>query len=364
MDFTFSPEQDALRDAVRSTLATEAPPAYVRRMIDDDAGVTDELWSTMADLGWLGVLVPTDHGGLGLGLVDAVVVQEEMGKLALPGPYFSSALFATIAARRLGLDELLAALASGTRRGTVALEELGHGDPVARVHTTATSRGEAWVLDGVKPAVLDGHTADWAIVAARTDDGLGSFLVEQPGAEVVPSLDVTRKVTRLELTQRPGTRVGPPGDHTARWQRIADDAAVMLCAETVGVCERALQLGVDYAKQRVQFGRPIASFQAIKHKTVDMLHATELARVGTHYAAWTSDVDDPQREAAAAMAKGYIGEAAVFVTAEDIQIHGGVGFTWDADPHLFYRRAKANDVLLGQQAWQRQRLANLVLADR
>ena len=121
-----------------------------------------------------------------------------------------------------------------------------------------------------------------------------------------------------------------------------------LCAETVGVCERALQLGVDYAKQRVQFGRPLASFQVIKHKAVDMLHATELSRVGTHYAAWTSDVDDPQRETAAAMAKGYVGEAAVFVTAEDIQIHGGVGFTWDADPHLFYRRAKANDVLLGQ----------------
>jgi alkylation response protein AidB-like acyl-CoA dehydrogenase len=121
---------------------------------------------------------------------------------------------------------------------------------------------------------------------------------------------------------------------------------------------------VDYAKQRVQFGRPIASFQAIKHKAVDMLHKTELARVGTHYAAWTSDVDDPARESAAAMAKGYAGEASVFVTAEDIQIHGGVGFTWDADPHLFYRRAKANDILLGQQAWQRQRLADLVLADR
>src|SRR3954447_18128927 len=148
MDFTFSPEQDALREAVRSTLATEALPAYVRRMIDDDAGVSDELWSTMADLGWLGVLVPTDHGGLGLGLVDAVDVQEEMGKLPLPGPYFSSALFATIAARRLDFTDLLADLASGARRGTIALEEFGHGDPVTRVHTTATPRGDGWVLDG------------------------------------------------------------------------------------------------------------------------------------------------------------------------------------------------------------------------
>src|SRR3954447_10662769 len=363
MDFTFSPEQDALRDAVRSTLASEAPSAYVRRMIDDEVGVSPELWSTMADLGWLGLLVPEAQGGLGLTLVDAVVVQEEMGKLPLPGPYFSSALFATIAANRLGLTEVLADLASGARRGTVAHEEFGHGDPTTRVRATATQRGDSWVLDALKP-VIDGHTADWAIVTARTDDGLGSFLLEKPGAELVPSLDVTRKMARLELTQRPAIRIGPDGDHTAVWQRIADDAAVMLCAETVGVCERAFQLGVDYAKQRVQFGRPIASFQAIKHKTVDMLHKTELTRVGTHYAAWTSDADDPARESAAAMAKGYAGEAAVFVTSEDIQIHGGVGFTWDADPQLFFRRAKANDILLGQQAWQRQRLADLVLADR
>src|SRR5205807_6035649 len=242
MDFTFSPEQDALRAAVRSTLASEAPSAYVRRMIDDEVGVSPELWSTMADLGWLGLLVPETNGGLGLSMVDAVVVQEEMGKLPLPGPYFSSALFATVAARRLAFDDVLADLASGTRRGTVALEEFGHGDPVARVRTTATQRGDSWVVDGLKPAVIDGHTADWAIVAARTDDGLGSFLVEKPGADVVPSLDVTRKMTRLELTQRPATRIGPPGDHTAIWQRIADDAAVMLCAETVGVCERAFQL--------------------------------------------------------------------------------------------------------------------------
>jgi alkylation response protein AidB-like acyl-CoA dehydrogenase len=364
MDFTFSPEQDALRDAVRSTLASEAPSTYVRRMIDDNVGVSPQLWAKMADLGWLGLLVPETAGGLGLGLVDAVVVQEEMGKLPLPGPYFSSALFATIAARRLGLTDVLPDLASGGRRGTVALEEFGHGDPVTRVHAAATRRGDSWVLDGLKPAVIDGHTADWAIVAAHTDEGLGSFLLEKPGAELVPSLDVTRKLARLELTQRPATRIGPAGDHTGIWKRIADDAAVLLCAETVGVCERAFQLGVDYAKQRVQFGRPIASFQAIKHKTVDMLHKTELTRVGTHYAAWTSDVDDPAREAAAAMAKGYAGEASVFVTAEDIQIHGGVGFTWDADPQLFFRRAKANDIIGGQQAWQRQRLADLVLADR
>src|SRR2546423_14357073 len=194
MDFTFSAEQDALRDAVRATLAAEAPAAYVRRMIDDERGVTDELWSKMAELGWLGLLIPEDHGGLGLGLVDAVVVQEEMGKLPLPGPYFSSALFATIAAVRLGATGLLSDLATGARRGTVALEELGSGDPVARVRASADED----TLSGLKPAVPDGHSADWAIVVARDEDGLGSFLVEHPGAELVPSLDVTRKLARLE----------------------------------------------------------------------------------------------------------------------------------------------------------------------
>ncbi|MGH9027388.1 MAG: acyl-CoA dehydrogenase family protein, partial [Acidimicrobiia bacterium] len=151
------------------------------------------------------------------------------------------------------------------------------------------------------------------------------------------------------------------GDHTAIWRRVTDDAAVMLAAELVGSCEQALELAVEYAKVRVQFDRPLASFQVIRHKSVDMLHQLELARVGTHYAAWASDVDDPARERAAAMCKGFVGEAAVYVSGEDIQVHGGVGFTWDCDAHFFYKRAKASDSMLGTQGWQRQRLADLVL---
>src|SRR3989442_9894326 len=194
MDFTFSAEQDALRDAVRSTLAREAPSAFVRRMIDDEVGVSPELWSTMADLGWLGLLVPEAQGGLGLGLVDAVVVQEELGRALFPGPYLSSAVLATLAARRLGAAELLAPLASGERRGTVAVEELGHGDPLARIATTAARSEGGWVLEGLKPVVLDGHTADWVIVVAREEEGSrAGFLVEQTaaaGVEPVPVLDV------------------------------------------------------------------------------------------------------------------------------------------------------------------------------
>jgi len=363
MDFTFSPEQDALRDAVRTTLAREAPASYVRRMIDDDAGVTDDLWSTMAALGWTGLLIPEEHGGLGLGLVDLVVVQEEMGKLPFPGPFFSSAVLATLAALRLDAGELLGSLAAGGARGTIALEEAGHGDPVGRVRARAEETNDGdWVLDGIKPTVLDGHRADWAIVAARDEYGeLGAFLLEKPAAELVPALDVTRKLTRLDLAGRRARRIGPEGDLSTIWRRVVDDAGVALAAELVGTCERACELAVEYAKQRVQFGRPIATFQVIKHKAVDMLHDLELSRVGTHYAAWTSDVDEPERERAAAMCKGFVSEAANRVTAEDIQIHGGVGFTWDVDCHLLYRRAKQNDILFGQQSWQRQRLADLVI---
>jgi alkylation response protein AidB-like acyl-CoA dehydrogenase len=347
MDFTFSAEQDQLRDAVRSFLADKAPSAYVRSMMEDDRGITDAVWDQLVELGWTEI---TD-------LVDLTVVLEEMGKLPFPGPYLSAAVLAPMAARRLGAEELLG---SGGL-GTIALEEQGAGDPVARVRTRATRKNGRWLLTGEKPVVLDGHTADWVLIAALTDEGLGTFAIEQPGAEPVATWDQTRKVARLVLDARVAQQVGPAGDHTAAWRRVADDGAVALCAELIGTAEKALDLAVEYAKVRVQFGRPIASFQAIKHKAADMLHKLTLARVGTHYAAWASDVDDPVREEAAAMAKAYAAEAAIFVTGESIQIHGGVGFTWDCDAHLHYRRAKQSDLMLGYQGWQRQRLADLVL---
>jgi alkylation response protein AidB-like acyl-CoA dehydrogenase len=362
MEFTFSADQDALRDAVRSFLAGRAPSAYVRAMIDDDRGVSDAVWDEIVALGWTALLVPEAHGGLGLGLVDAVVVMEEMGRLPFPGPFFSSAVLATSAAARLGLGDRLESLAAGATRGTVALEETGHGDPLARVRTRAVRKAGRWLLTGHKPVVLDGHTADWCLVVARTQHGLGTFVLEGPVGDVVPCLDVTRKVARLVLEERVAEPVGPDGDHTAIWRRVTDDAAVALCAELIGAGEAANAIAVDYAKARVQFDRPIATFQAIKHKLAEMLHRVELARVGTHYAAWASDADDPVRAEAAAMAKGFAPEAVNEICAECIQIHGGVGFTWDCDAHLYYRRAKQNDLLLGYQGWQRQRLADLVLA--
>lgn len=362
MDFTFSPEQDALRESVQAVLAKEAPPTYVRAMIDDERGVTDEWWATITGLGWPGTLIPEAQGGSGLGLVDLLVLQEEMGKLPLPGPFFSSAVAGTLAAVHLGAVELQAALAAGEQRATVAFEEGTGGAPLESIGATATPAGaDQWELHGDKPVVLDGHTADVAIVAARTDDGLAAFALSSPSGELVPSLDVTRKVARLDLNGRPARRLGPAGDQTALLNRINDDIAIALCAETVGAAERALDMAIEYSKQRVQFDRPIATFQAIKHKIVDMLHQLELARVGTHWAGWASQVDDPLREQAVAACKAFVAEAAVMVTGECIQVHGGVGFTWDLDCHLLFRRVKQNDVLFGGQAWNRQRLADLVL---
>src|SRR5215217_5665600 len=212
MEFTFDADQEALRDAVRRFVTAESPSSYVRTMFEDERGFTDEVWGAVVDLGWTGLLVPEEHGGLGLGLVD---LQEELGRALFPGPWFSSAVLATLAARRLGLDDRLASLAAGAARGTVALDELGHGDPVDRVRTRARRTGGRWLLDGLKPVVPDGHTADWALVVARTEHGLGTFVVEAPEAEPVPSWDGTRKLARLAFDGRPAERVGPGGDHTS-----------------------------------------------------------------------------------------------------------------------------------------------------
>ncbi len=362
MEFTFSDEQEALREAVRSFLANESPTAYVRAMLEDEVATSDAVWNQLVELGWTGLLVPEELGGLGLGLVDLAVVLEEMGRVPFPGPYLSSAVFATIAARRLGLDDQLRSLAAGATRGTVAVDELGHGDPVDRVRTRAKRKGGQWRLHGLKPVVLDGASADWVLIPARTQEGLGTFLLEAPQGEPVPTWDHTRRVARLDLDGRVVEPVGGDADHTAVWRRIVDDANVALCCDLLGVMEQAHHLAVEYAKVRVQFDRPIATFQVIKHKAVDMLHAIELTRVGTHYAAWTSDVDEPRRAEAVAMAKGFVTEAANAVCAESIQIHGGVGFTWDCDAHLHYRRAKQDDLLLGSGTWHQTRLADTILA--
>ena len=318
----------------------------------------------MAALGWTGLLVPEAHGGAGRGLLEMMVVLEEMGRVPYAGPFLSSAVLATSAAVRLGLDEHLADLADGSVRGTVAIDEDGHGEVVPRIRTRATRSAGAWTLTGTKAIVLDGDTADWVLVPARTQQGIGSFLVEAPGAAAELSLDVCRSITRIVFDATPALPVGPDGDHSAIWQRVVDDGAVAVSAESLGAMQASFDLAIDYAKVRVQFDRPIATFQATKHKAADMLERIELSRVGIHHAAWASDADDPVRSEAAAMAKSFTGRAANEVTGEGIQIHGGVGFTWDCDAHRYYRRAKANDLLFGYHGIWRRRVEDSYLGTR
>ena len=362
MDFDFNDDQKALRDAVRDALSGMVDAASLLAMAGEGGRMPDDLWARIADLGWPGLRVAEEHGGLGLGLVDMTVVCEEMGKVPLPGPYFSSSVFATIAANRLGATELLADLASGAKRGAVAVEEMAvSGDPLEAIRTTASAAGDGWTLPGLKPTVVDGATADWIIAIARDGDGLAAYLVEGVEVEAVPGMDPTRQLGRLSLDGTPARRLGPDGDQTALLRRILDDASVMLCAELVGAAEASFELATEYSKSRVQFGRPIGTFQAVKHMAAEMLQDLTLARVITHYAAWCSDVDDDERELAAGMAKSWVAEAAIHVTGTSIQVHGGVGFTWECPAHFYYTRAKATDLVLGKQSYQRARVADLIL---
>ena len=361
VDFTYDDEQLALQEVARGALERECGPALVRQLADDASGVTPALWTTLVDLGWTGLLVPGDQGGTGAGLLEMCIVLEQMGRIPVPGPFFSAAVAAVLAARALGAAELLGDLAAGTRRGTVALGEQGNGEPLATVRTRARRKGARWVLTGHKPAVVDGHTADWAIVVARSEEGVRSYLLDTPAGELVPSLDPTRKLARLELDDTPAVPLGPPGNQTALWQRVQDDIAVALAAETVGAADRALAEAISYTSERVVFDKPVATYQTVRHRLVEMFQQVEMARAGFQFAAWASDTESPERGQAAAMAAGYAAEAGVRVTGDDIQLHGGVGFTWANDAHLLFKRVKQNEVLFGGAGAQRHRLASLFI---
>ena len=359
MDFTYDDEQLALQDVARSALERECGPDVVRQLAEDADGITPTLWSTLVDLGWTGLLVPEEYGGSGVGLLEMCVVLEEMGRIPLPGPFFSSAGAATIAANALDATELLGDLASGARRGTIALGELGHGDPLSTVRTRARRKAAQWGGSGEKAVVVDGHTADWVIVVARSEEGVRSYLLESPQAELVPSLDPTRKLARLVLDDTPVVPLGPSGSQAGLWRRIQDDIAVGLAAENVGAAQRALTEAIAYTSERIVFDKPVATYQTVRHRLVEMFQQVEMARAGFQFAAWASDTDAPERAQAAAMASSYAADAGVRVTGDDIQLHGGVGFTWANDAHFLFKRVKQNDLLAGGAGAQRHRLASL-----
>jgi alkylation response protein AidB-like acyl-CoA dehydrogenase len=328
----------------------------------------------MAELGWTGLVLPEDVGGAGLGWLELAVLLEEMGAALAPGPFFSSVVLGATAIERAGTPEQrarwLPALAAGELRATLALEEPG-GGAAGPVRMVGREEGRGLRLSGVKTFVPDGHTADLVVVAVRNGSehaplALAVVPGDAPGlsARAIDYTDATRKLAelRFEDVAVPADAVlGAGVDAERALGAVLDRARVALCAETAGLAQRVLDRSVAYAKTREQFGRPIGSFQAIQHKCADMLLRTENLRSAAWYAAWALDEDEPDAHAAACMAKAYAAEAGSQVAGDGIQIHGGLGYTWEQDLQLYYKRAKANEVALGDASHHRELVARATL---
>jgi len=376
MDFGFSEEQEMLRTAARDFLAKECDSTYVRKMMDDERGYADGFWRHMAALGWMGLALPEAYGGSGLSFIDLVVVLEEMGRVVAPGPFFSTVVQGAVALMEGGSDaqkqELLPKVAEGKALLSVAqLEPSGRWDADG-VTLEAKKDGAGFRLSGTKLFVPDGHTADVLIVAARAPgskgrDGIGLFLVDGKAAGVKTSLlktmDQTRKLAEVTLQNVAVGNDRVLGDAADGWrllERIVDRGKVGLCAEMCGGAQRVLEMSVDYAKVREQFGRPIGSFQAIQHKCANMLVEVESSKSITYYAGWAVANDVAEAPLAAAMAKAYCSDAYRHTAGEGIQIHGGIGFTWEHDMHLYFKRAKSSEVTFGDATWNRELVAQLI----
>jgi alkylation response protein AidB-like acyl-CoA dehydrogenase len=376
MDFGFSEEQEMLRKSARDFLANESPMTYVRQMMDDDRGFRDEQWKKMAELGWMGLILPEEYGGAGLDFVDMVVVLEEMGRVVLPGPFFSTVILGGVALADGGSaaqkQELLPRLAAGDLRVTLAQLEPSARWDAEGIQLEARKSGGGYALSGTKLFVPDAHTADLLVVAGRAPgskgaEGVSLFLVDAEASGVTTTLlktmDQTRKLCEVVLKDVavPADRVlGAPGAGWKLLERIADRGKVGLCAEMCGGAERVLEMSVEYAKVREQFGRPIGSFQAIQHKCANMLVEVESSKSATYYAAWAVANDVAEAPLAAAMAKAYCSDAYRHTAGEGIQIHGGIGFTWEHDMHIYFKRAKSSEVTFGDATWNREIVAQLI----
>ncbi|MFF0156513.1 acyl-CoA dehydrogenase family protein [Streptomyces sp. NPDC005263] len=368
MDLTFSEEQDELRKVVRSFLAKHSDEAQVRRLAADPRGYDEVVWRRMAtELGLQALAVPEEYGGFGFRYVDLGIVFEEAGRALLGGPYFATVALAAEALLRCDDEQarrdLLPGIASGGTVATLALtEESGRWDEPG-IRLTAHDQEGGWRLTGVKAYVPDGHLADLLLVAARTPRGISLFAVEAdaPGLARIPlpTLDQTRKQARLEFTATPARLLGTEGTAWPALERTLATAAVLLAAEQVGGAAAALDAAVDYARIRVQYGRPIGSFQGIKHKCADMLVEIESARSAAYGGLWALDTDDEAEIAiAAALAQAFCSETFTRVAADNIQVHGGIGFTWEHPAHLYFKRAKSSEVLLGTPSYHRELLAS------
>jgi alkylation response protein AidB-like acyl-CoA dehydrogenase len=384
MNFGFNEEQELLRSTARKFFDNECASETVRKLMDGPEGMTPDLWKKIAEQGWTGLIFADEHGGMGLGFVDLVVLMEEMGRAVVPGPFFSTVLLGGLAIREAGTDAQkkawLPKIASGEARATLAWMEPSAELGARGITLQATAQGAGFTLDGTKLFVHDAHTADVIVVAARTsagqnppagrqnpEDGVSLFLVPKatPGLSVtlLPTMDQTRKLCEVGFKKVAVGADGAMGQAGSGWaplSRVIDRATVALCAEMCGGAQKVLEMTVEYAKIRQAFGRPIGSYQGVKHKAADMLVDVENSKSITYYAAWAMDEGVPEGPLAVSMAKAYVSDAYRRVSGAGIQLHGGIGFTWEHDLHLYFKRAKGSEFTFGDATWHRERVAQLV----
>jgi acyl-CoA dehydrogenase len=365
MNFEFADELKQLRDQARRFLAEKSPPGVVRQVLDGAEPYAAALWRDMAEMGWLGAAIPEQYGGAGLGYEGLCVLAEELGRALAPVPFASSAYLATEAILAAGSEtqkrKMLPRLADGSTIGTFALAEgLGQPDP-GSVHTRAVGGR----LSGSKWPVADGGIADLAVVAARDEtDEIALFLVDLTGAGVtrhnLTTVDPSRNHARIEFAGAEAEKLGSGVTGWPAVQMLLERAAIMIAFEQVGGADACLQMARDYAMERYAFGRPIGSFQAIKHKLADVYVAIELARSNAYYGAWALSAEAAELPLAAAAARVSATEAFHLASKENIQTHGGIGFTWDVDCHLYYRRSKLLALAVGGAPWWKNRLVELI----
>jgi alkylation response protein AidB-like acyl-CoA dehydrogenase len=357
MEFGLSESQEFLRDSARKFFAGECPSAEMRRLMETDTAYDAALWSKITDQGYTGIIFPEAYGGVGLGKVELMLLMEEAGRALLPGPFFSTVVLAGSVLDAMGTpahkNQYLAPICRGEVRATVALVEATSSWNPQDVQLNATG-GK---LTGEKLFVTDAAIADFLVVVARN----GVFAVDSKarGLKISPmaTMDLTRKPYVVEFNNTPAEQVGSSTD----LPRAFDIATAALAAELVGGMQRTLEITVEYAKTRKQFGKPIGMFQAVQHQCADMYLETESSRSAVYYAGWALEENSPDAATAVSIAKMYASDAARTVGNRGIQIHGGMGFTWENDLHLYYRRAKASETAFGDATFHRERIARLVL---
>lgn len=372
MDFDLSSTQRMMQQAARTFLTKECPTARVRKLMATDTAFDAELWGNMAEQGWLGIAIDEEHGGLGLGAIELAVIAEEMGRACLPGPYLSHLWASTLLAGLPGpaRDRWLPDLCQGVSRATIALLEPSPNWNPAAVAVALKSQGKELLLSGEKRLVSDAAGSDLLLVAVRHEGAPAIVALEtkSPGVaiEATPAMDATRKLytVRFEKVKLPaGALLASGPEAETALARATNLAALATSAELVGVMSWVLDTAAEYVKTRQQFGRVVGSFQAVQQQCVDMLLLLESARSATYYAAWALSSRDESAATAVSAAKAYASEAGREVGNRGIQVHGGIGFTWEHDLHLYYKRAKSDEALFGDATYHREQVARHIAAE-